>query len=385
MQTTTMMPMTVRMRRSPFFERSLQAGATGHLIYNNMYIATGFDTPESDYLHLKRAVQLWDVGCERQIEISGPDAAKLVQMSTPRDISTMQPDQCFYIPTVDGDGYMTNDPVLLQVAPNRYWVSIADSDLILFYKGLAAGLSLDATVREPDVSPLGIQGPMADALVERVWGAGAARIGFFRHTRVDVDGVPMILARSGYSLQGGYELYYEGSDEGRDAGNDAGNRLWDKLMEAGADLDVRAGAPVQAERVEGGLLSYLSDITSDMTPFEAGLGHFCDVQKDTACLALTALRKNSEPQRQIRPVSIDGDPLPPMTGFWPVTDVQGNPVGRISSAAYAFSFKENIGIGLIDRLHWQAGTELSVHAADGIRKATIRSGFPGRQARAKNK
>jgi dimethylsulfoniopropionate demethylase len=156
-------------------------------------------------------------------------------------------------------------------------------------------------------------------------------------------------------------------------------------MEAGSDLDVRAGAPVQAERVEGGLLSYLSDITSDMTPFEAGLGHFCNLQKDTGCLALTALREKSEPQRQIRPVSIDGDPLPPMTGFWPVTDTQGKPVGRISSGAYAFSFEENIGIGLIDRSHWQAGTELRVQAADGIRKATIRSGFPGRQARAKNK
>ncbi|OED42594.1 hypothetical protein AB833_06090 [Chromatiales bacterium (ex Bugula neritina AB1)] len=367
------MPMTVRMRRSPFFNRSQEGGAKGHIVYNNMFIATHFDTPESDYQHLKRAVQLWDVGCERQIEIQGPDAAKLVQMSTPRDISTMLPDQCFYIPTVDRDGYMTNDPVLLQVEPDRYWVSIADSDLMLYYKGLAAGLNLDVTIHEPDVSPLGIQGPLADNLAERVWGADAASIGFFRHTRVDVAGKPMILARSGYSLQGGYELYYEGAD-----GSD---ELWDLLMSAGGDLDIRAGAPSQTERVEGGLLSYLSDITSDMTPFEAGLGHFCHVDRETGCLALDALRKKAQPVRQVRPVTIAGEPVPPMTGFWQVTDTSGAPVGRISSAVYAYTYHENIAIGLIDRSHWNVDTELLVHTSNGTRSAKIRSGFPGRQAK----
>jgi dimethylsulfoniopropionate demethylase len=373
------MPMTVRMRRSPFFERSLTAGAKGHLVYNNMLLATHFESAESDYHHLKRAVQLWDVGCERQIEISGPDAARLVQMSTPRDISGMQPDQCFYIPTVNRYGHMTNDPVLLQVEPNRYWVSIADSDLILYYHGLAAGLALDVAIHEPDVSPLGIQGPLADTLVERMWGTDAARIKFFRHTRVDVDGKPMILARSGYSLQGGYELYYESNNSSE---NSNGSALWDRLMAAGADLDIRAGSPVQAERVEGGLLSYLSDITSDMTPFEAGLGHFCHLDKDTGCLALDALRKQSEPSRQVRPITIAGDPVPPMTEFWPVTDTEGAPVGRISSAAFAYSYNENIAIGLINRSHWQPNTELRVQTPEGTRTATVRSGFPGRQTRA---
>lgn len=367
------MPMTVRMRRSPFFNRSQEGGAKAHIIYNNMFIATHFDTPESDYQHLKRAVQLWDVGCERQIEIQGPDAARLVQMSTPRDISTMQPDQCFYIPTVDREGYMTNDPVLLQVEPDRYWVSIADSDLMLYYKGVAAALNLDVTIHEPDVSPLGIQGPLADALVERVWGADVAKLRFFRHMRVDVGGKPMILARSGYSLQGGYELYFEGLN--------GGGELWDLLMAAGKDLDVRAGAPSQAERVEGGLLSYLSDITADMTPFEAGLGHFCHVDRNTACLALDALRKKAQPARQVRPLTIEGDPVPPMAGFWPVTDLNGAPVGRISSAVFAFTYNENIAIGLIDRSHWDVDTELLVQTSQGIRSARIRSGFPGREAK----
>lgn len=362
--------MTVRMRRSPFFNSSHAAGPKGYLVYNNMLLATDFESPEADYRHLKSAVQLWDVGCERQIEISGTDAARLVQMSTPRDLSTIKPNQCLYIPTVDRDGFMTNDPVLLQLDEQRFWVSIADSDLMLYYKGLAAALQLDVSIHEPEVAPLGIQGPKADQLVERVFGASATDIGFFRYRRVDVNGTAMILARSGYSMQGGFELYFEGK-----AG---AQQLWHQLLEAGADLDVRAGSPCQADRVEGGLLSYLSDITNDMTPFEAGLDRFCDIDRDTACLALPALRAKRNPQRKIRAIEITGDAPPPMTSFWQLSDRSGAPAGRLSSVARAYSFECNIGIGLVDRRCWDVGTELTVQTPDGDRSARILAGFPGR-------
>ena len=368
--TTTTMPFTVRMRRSPFFGRSHAAGARNYLVYNNMLIAGEFVSVEDDYHHLKRAVQLWDVGCERQVEITGPDAARLVQMSTPRDISRMKEDQCVYLPTVDRDGGMTNDPVLLRVGPDRYWLSISDSDLILFFKGLAAGLRLDVSVHEPAVSPLGIQGPHADELVRRVWGDAAGGIAFFRHTRVDVHGTPMVLARSGFSLQGGFELYFEGQD--------GGDALWDQLMEAGRDLDIRAGCPNQTERIESGLLSYLSDITQDMTPFEAGLGQFCHLDRDTGCVGLQALRAKKDPTRQVRPIRIEGQPVPAMTGFWPASDNAGTPAGRISSAAWSFDFHCNVAIGLIDRRCWDPGSKLIVHAPDGPRAAIVNDGFWGR-------
>lgn len=363
------MPLTVRNRRSPFWQRSNASKPDGYLPYNHMLMAINFDGPEDDYRHLKRAVQLWDVGCERQIEIKGPDAKKLVQMSTPRDISKMADNQCFYIPTVDSNGFMTNDPVLVKVSEDRYWVSIADSDLILFYKGFAAGAGLDVSVHEPDVAPLGIQGPKADELVARVWGDEATKIGFFRHTRVNVDGIPMILARSGYSLQGGYELYFEGTD---------GSAIWDRLMEAGKDLDVRAGSPCQAERVEGGLLSYLSDITPDMTPFEAGLGKFCHLDTDTGCIGLKALRAKSKPSRQIRPLRIEGGTLPPMATFWDLATTDGKNAGRVSSAALSYDAGYNVGIGLIHKDHWNVGTQLIAQTPDGERKVTIEDKFWGR-------
>ena len=367
---STTMPFTVRMRRSPFWQRSHDAGAKGYIVYNNMLLPTGFTTPEEDYHHLKSAVQIWDVGCERQIEIAGPDAARLVQMSTPRDVSRMRDDQCYYIPTVDGIGGMTNDPVLVKVDQDRYWVSISDSDLMLYYKGVAAALRLNVSIHEPQVAPLAIQGPKADELASRVWGDSVRDIRFFRHARVDVNGKPMILARSGYSVQGGYELYFEGED--------GGDLIWDQLIEAGRDLDVRAGAPCYPERVEAGMLSYLSDITSDMTPFEAGLTAFCAEGRDPGCLAWDALDAKREPSRQIRPLEIAGQGVPVPQTFWPVKDSSGRIAGRISSCAWSYTYDCNAAIALIDADHWDPGTELIVETPQGARDAIVREKFWGR-------
>jgi len=368
------MPVSVRSRRSPFWSKSHAAGGHNYIVYNHMLLAADIDSPEEDYRHLKRAVQLWDVGCERQIELSGPDAARLVQTSTPRNIAKMADDQCFYIPTVDSNGCMTNDPVLLKVAPDRYWVSIADSDLIFFYHGVAAAMNMDVTVREANVSPLGIQGPKAQVLATRMWGEKVSSLGFFRTMRVDVNGSKMILARSGYSMQGGYELYFEGET--------GGGELWDQLMEKGVDLDVRAGSPCQSERIESGLLSYLSDITHEMTPFEAGLGHFCDMQQDAGCLAWSALKLKQDPVRRIRPIEISGEQLPPLQSYWNVTDETGTSVGRISSACRAWSYDCNAAIGLINKSHWDANTALVVHTPDGARDAVVKPNFWGRPNRA---
>ena len=365
-KTMSRMPLTVRERRSPFWASSDANGPNGYRVYNRTLIPSAFGEAEDQYHHLKSAVQLWDVGCERQIELVGPDAARLVQMSTPRDISRMPHDKCFYISTVDGQGHMTNDPVLLRLDEDRFWVSISNSDLLLYYKGIAAALNLDVRVFEPEVSPLALQGPKADDLAARIWGEEVRSLRFFRHMRVDVNGTLMILARSGFSTKGGFELYFEGTE--------GGDILWGQLMEAGRDLDVRAGAPHQSGRIESGMLSFLADITFDMTPFEADLGQFCEMDRDVGCLAWAALRKKQHPTPQLRPIKIAGDPLPPQSTFWNVI-ADGGLVGRISSVCRAYNFDCNAAIGLIDSIHWEPGTVLEVLTPEGPREAVVREKF----------
>jgi dimethylsulfoniopropionate demethylase len=361
-------PLNNRIRRSPFWECSVKAGRKSYHLYNRMLLA---NTDENDYFHLKSGVQLWDTGAERQVEIKGPDAHRLVQSSTPRDLSEMRDDQCFLIPTVDQNGYMTNDPVLTKVAQNHYWLSVSDADLILFYKGVAAAKKMNVSIEEPQVSPLGIQGAKADELAVKVWGEQVLDIKFFRYKRVDVFGKPMILARSGFSSQGGYELYFEGTS--------GAEEIWEKLMNAGKDMDIKAGCPTQFDRIESGLLAYRIDITSDMTPFEAGLGRWCQMEKDFGCLAWSSLREKCNPSRQIRPIEILGDPLPRMQGPWTLKNCKGINVGRISSSCRALGYNCNAGIGLVDSDHWNPGTDLIVETQNGSRQAIVKSKFWARK------
>jgi len=263
-----MMTPSGRLRRTPFSDGVEAADAKAYTVYNRMLLPTVFRSLEEDYRHLKEAVQIWDVSCQRQVELRGPDAGRLMQMLTPRDLRKTLPGQCRYVPVVDGTGGMLNDPVAIRLAEDRWWISVADSDLLLWVKGIANGYRLDVLVGEPDVSPLGVQGPGADDLMADVFGDAVRDIRFFRFARFDFMGRRLVVARSGYSRQGGFEIYLEGGDMGM--------ALWNALMEAGRRLDARAGCPNAIERIEGGLLSYGNDMTGDNTPHECGLGKFCD-------------------------------------------------------------------------------------------------------------
>lgn len=357
-------PLNNRVRRSPFWGCATKAGRVSYHLYNRMLLA---NTDEQDYLHLKSGVQLWDTGAERQVEIKGADALRLVQASTPRDISKMANDQCALIPTVDQHGCMTNDPVLTKVAENHYWLSVSDADLILFFKGVAAAKNLNVTIKEPEISPLGIQGARAFELAAKVWGEQVLDIKFFRYKRVDVCGQSMILARSGFSLRGGYELYFQGT-----AGAE---EIWEKLMIAGKDMNIRAGCPTQFERIESGFLAFGIDITSDMTPFEAGMGRWCQMDEDVGCLGWGALRNKRNPKRQIRPIEILGEALPRMQTSWPLMNDKGVQVGRISSSCRAIGFGCNAAIGLVNSDHWHSGTKLVVETPNGSCEAIVKSKF----------
>ena len=356
-----------RTRRTPFTDRVAACGVTAYTVYNHMLLPTVFESVEADYRHLKDHVQVWDVAVERQVEIVGPDAGRLVQMLTPRDLNAMTLGQCFYTPMVDETGGMLNDPLTIKLADDRYWVSIADSDMMFWIKGLATGLRMEVDVDEPDVSPLAVQGPKSDDLMARVFGDAVRDIRFFKTATLPFQGRDLLVARSGYSKQGGFEIYVEGGD--------LGEPLWDALFAAGADLDVRAGCPNLIERIEAGLLSYGNDMTRENTPHECGLGKFCNVRTAFGCIGRDALLRiaSQGPTRQIRSLAIDGDAVPPCTEPWAVLDGD-SVVGSVTSAAWSPDFATNVALGMIEKSHWQDGRRVAVDTPAGPRAATVRHG-----------
>ena len=354
-----------RLRVTPFSRRVDAAGVQAYTVYNHMRLPTMFQSAEEDCRHLKQKVQVWDVACERQVEIVGPDAKRLMRMLTPRDLESMNVGQCRYIPVVDDRGGMLNDPVALKLADDRYWISLADSDLLLWVKGLALGAQFDVDVNEPDVSPLAVQGPLSDTLMARIFGDAVRDIRFFRFGVFEYAGRELRIARSGYSKQGGFEIYVEGSD--------LGEPIWDALFSAGIDLDVRAGGPNLIERVESGLLSYGNDMTRENSPFECGLGKFCDLDTVETSIGRDALLRERDqgPLRMIRSLAIEGPALPPCAGEWPVM-ADGVRIGQITSAAWSPDFRTNVAIGMIDRSHWHDGNQVTVETVEGARSAVVR-------------
>jgi len=356
-----------RIRRTPFTDGVEAAGVKGYTVYNHMLLPTVFRSVQEDYHHLKKAVQIWDVSVERQVELRGPDAARLMQMLTPRDLRGMLPGQCYYVPIVDETGGMLNDPVALKLSEDRWWISIADSDLLFWVKALAYGYRLDVLVDEPDISPLAVQGPLADDLMARVFGDAVRAIKFFRFGWFDFQGVSMAVARSGYSKQGGFEIYVDGTKNGMP--------LWNALMEAGKDLDVYAGCPNLIERIEGGLLSYGNDMTRENTPHECGLGRFCSTQTAIGCVGRDALLRVAKegPTQQIRAIAIDGD-IPVCDQVWPII-AKGKRVGQVTSAAKSPDYDTSVAIGMVRMTHWDQDTVLEVQTQDGPRTATVHENF----------
>jgi dimethylsulfoniopropionate demethylase len=365
---TYMISPSRRLRRTVFSDGVEAAGVKGYTVYNHMLLPTVFRSVQEDYHHLKSAVQVWDVACERQIELRGPDAGRLMQMLTPRDMRSMPEDQCWYVPIVDETGGMLNDPVAVKLSDDHWWISIADSDLLYWVKGIANGWRLDVLVDEPDINPLAIQGPKADDLMADVFGDTVRDIRFFRYKKLEFNGEPMVVARSGYSKQGGYEIYVPGTKNAMP--------LWNALFEAGKKYDVHAGCPNGIERIEGGLLSYGNDMTDDNTPHECGLGKFCDTHDAIACIGRDALLRVAKegPVQQVRAIEIKGDPVPACDRWWPIM-VNGKKVGRVSSAAYSPDFKTNVAIGMVRMTHWDDDTEVVVETPQGPRPAVVREKF----------
>ncbi|MDC0948127.1 dimethylsulfoniopropionate demethylase [Gammaproteobacteria bacterium] len=365
---------SARLRSTPFTSRVDALGVQGYTVYNHMLLATSFRGVEEDYRHLKEHVQVWDVSCERQVEIKGPDSWRLTQLMTCRDLSQAKEKQCFYAPLVDEDGLLVNDPIIIKLSDDHWWLSIADSDVLLWARGLARGFGFDVKITEPNINPVAIQGPKADELMARIFGETVRDIRFFRYEWLPYQGHDFLVARSGWSKQGGFEVYVD-DDE-------IGQALWDELFEKGKDLDVGPGCPNLIERIEGGLYSYGSDMDATISPLHSNLDRYCHHDRDIDFLGKEALRRIDREglRAQVVGLKIEGEALSPPDIHWPVYEGHDNSdaefsfddpcVGRVTSAAWSPDLETNIAFCRLP-IRYQPGDAMTVVSPLGARNATV--------------
>jgi aminomethyltransferase len=354
-----------RLRRSPFFEATLKYGAQRFTVYNHMFLPTCYDDLEAEYWKLLNDVTIWDVSVERQVEISGPDAFTLTNMLTPRDLMKCAVGQGKYVIITAEDGGIVNDPVLLRLGENHFWLALADSDVLLWVKGVALNSGLDVKIREPDVSPMQVQGPKSKEVVARLFGDDVRNLRYYWFLEKEVDGIPVIVTRTGWTGEVGYELYLRDGSRGVD--------LWERVMEAGREFGIGPTGPSDIRRIEAGILNYGIDITLDTNPFEVGLGWQVNLEQDADFIGRQALEriKAEGPDRLLAGVEIEGEPLDLNMTRWPV-HLDGSEVGFITSAVFSPRLEKNIGYAMLPAEKAKLGNRLTVTVPYGqVREATV--------------
>ena len=335
-----------RLRGTPYTSRIEEQGVTAYTIYNHMLLPAAFGSIEESYHHLKEHVQIWDVAAERQVEISGKDSAKLVQLMTCRDLSKSKDGRCYYCPIIDDNAGLINDPVVLRINENKWWISIADTDVILFAKGLAIGNKFDVKIIEPKVDIMAVQGPKSFKLMENIFGSEITKLKFFGFDYFEFKGIKHLIAQSGWSKQGGYEIYVENTDSGLE--------LYDYLFEAGKVFDVKPGCPNLIERIESGLLSYGNDMDNNDNPFECGFDKFVNLDSDIVFLGKENLKKIKLEgiKKKLMGVQIDAKEIN-VSGSIDLKDENNIKIGELRSGCYSPHFGKVLGIAMMKKPFWE--------------------------------
>ncbi|NCW61932.1 MAG: glycine cleavage system protein T [Rhodobacteraceae bacterium] len=330
-----------------------------------MYIPRDFGDPEQNFWNLVNDAILCDVAVERQVEITGPDAAKFVQMLTPRNLSNMQVGQCKYILITNAAGGILNDPILLRLAENHFWISLADSDVLLWAQGVAVHSGLDVQIHEPDVSPLQLQGPKSGLIMQELLGDDILSLKYYWLRELDLDGIPLVVSRTGWSSELGYEIYLRDSSKG--------DELWEKIMAAGQAHGLKPGHTSSIRRIEGAMLSYHADADIDTNPYEVGLDRLVDLEMDADFVGKEALRMVHEMgiTRKLIGIELDGAPLTgPNTTFWEIRSGD-QVVGKVTSAVYSPRLQKNIALAMVSTSHTDIGTTLVIDTKADIRNAVV--------------
>ena len=354
-----------QIRKSPYFDSTVKWGATGFSVYNHMYIPRDFGDPEQNFWNLIEKSILCDVAVERQVEITGPDAHKFTQLLTPRDLSNISIGQCKYVLITNNEGGILNDPVLLRLAENHFWLSLADSDVLLWAQGVAVNSGLNVNISEPDVSPLQLQGPTSKDIMVKLFGESIKDLKYYWFKEFDLDGIPLIVSRTGWSSEFGYELFLRDGSKGND--------LYEKIMNAGKEHGLQPGHTSSIRRIEGGMLSYHADADIHTNPFELGFDRLVSLDNDIEFIGKAALKKikaEGIKRKQIG-LEINCEPLSgPNTTFWSIKK-DDNEIGKVTSAVYSPRLKKNIALAIVNIKNSEIGTDLKVETNKGIFTAKI--------------
>lgn len=354
-----------QIRKSPYFDATVRWGAKDFSVYNHMYIPRDFGDPEQNFWNLVNDAILCDVAVERQVEITGPDAAQFVQMLTPRDLSKMAVGQCKYVLITNAQGGILNDPILLRLAENHFWISLADSDILLWAQGVAVNSGLDVHICEPDVSPLQLQGPKSGEIMRALFGDGIMDLKYYWLREMELDGIPLIVSRTGWSSELGYELYLRDGSKG--------DALWERIMAAGLEFGLKPGHTSSIRRIEGGMLSYHADADIHTNPFELGLDRLVALDMEADFIGKAALKRIRDEgvKRMQVGLIIEADPLRgPNTTFWQVNK-DGAEIGKVTSAVYSPRLDRNIALAMVAIEHAHLGMQVEVVLPSGPGVATV--------------
>ena len=349
------MLISTRVRKSPYWHLSMEAGCWRATVYNRIYHPRGYVRPEDggamvEYDALVNHVTLWNVAVERQIQVKGPDAERFVDTVITRSAKRIPVMQGKYVILCNEAGGVLNDPVLLRVAEDEFWFSLSDSDLEWWLRGLNVGLKHNVSISEIDVAPVQIQGPKSEALLVDLFGERVRDIPFYGLMEGQVRGRDVIVSQTGFTGEKGYEIYL------KDATLHAED-LWYALLEAGERHNLMVTAPAHHRRIAAGILSWGQDLDQETLPFQCNLGYQVPrrkrghyIGKEALEAARAAMEAGQPPFRNVLVgLVFGGKPVTDYANdFWLVSPAGGGePVGYVTSPWFSPELETNIALAYV--------------------------------------
>ncbi|MFW5642004.1 MAG: aminomethyltransferase family protein [Roseicyclus sp.] len=365
--TPVQMLISTRVRKSPFWHLSVEAGCWRATIYNRMYHPRGYVRPEdggamAEYATLVEGVTLWNVAVQRQIRVRGREAERFVNRAITRDATRIAPMRAKYAILCNGKGGIVNDPVLLRLSEDEFWFSASDSDLVLWLQGLNVGLGHDVEIDELDVAPLQVQGPRSGALMAGLFGDAISELPYYGLMEAELAGCSVVISQTGFSGEKGYEIYL------RDATRTA-EAVWYALLDHGAEHGLRVTAPAHHRRIAAGILSWGQDMDAETSPLQVNLGYQVPREKTADYVGRAALEAQRAAIEAGRPpfrlrlvgLAMGGRPVTDYApDFWLVATPDGARAGYVTSPWWSPELGHNIALAYVPWDMGAPGTRLRV-------------------------